>query len=406
MCEILFSKYPWFNVVEYKLEQVKKEIQDYNSNKLLNTPTDDLARYFIDRHTINIPTLMKDNISVDQEEAQIDVSRDTNRFVRDRNRPFYIAGVKIIYCIPFVGDKEAFYIRPSTYRSNPPCAIVNDTYLQIMFVNDNFNTETLKMLFNEQINGIEYHLNNLEKSNKELNIRLAAETYAGIEQRKEKLLQNQNLVASLGFPLKTRSNPATYAVNVAKRKIGMGQPQASTSPYVPEPALSDTDYEDILNILNNMSLVMERSPKAFVNLDEEALRMHFIMQLNGLYEGRATGETFNFNGKTDILIREGGKNLFIGECKFWGGPQKLVQTIDQLLGYSTWRDSKTAILLFNKNKNFSNVLKSIPEVVTGHPLYKKDLGNKSETIFRYKFINKEDSNKELFLTIMAFDIPQ
>jgi hypothetical protein len=36
---------------------------------------------------------------------------------------------------------------------------------------------------------------------------------------------------------------------------------------------------------------------------EEDLRQHFLVQLNGQYEGQATGETFNFQGKTDILIR-------------------------------------------------------------------------------------------------------
>ena len=38
-------------------------------------------------------------------------------------------------------------------------------------------------------------------------------------------------------------------------------------------------------------------------------------------EGQATGETFNAAGKTDILLRIDGKNVFIGECKFWKGPK-------------------------------------------------------------------------------------
>lgn len=55
---------------------------------------------------------------------------------------------------------------------------------------------------------------------------------------------------------------------------------------------------------------MELSPHAFLEMDEEALRSHFLVQLNGVYEGAATGETFNFQGKTDILIRKDGKNVF------------------------------------------------------------------------------------------------
>lgn len=74
-----------------------------------------------------------------------------------------------------------------------------------------------------------------------------------------------------------------------------------------------------------MVLVMERSPHAFAKMGEEDLRTHFLVQLNGLYEGQATGETFNFEGKTDILIRVEGKNIFIAECKFWTGPKRITR---------------------------------------------------------------------------------
>ena len=67
------------------------------------------------------------------------------------------------------------------------------------------------------------------------------------------------------------------------------------------------DYEHILSVLSNMVTVMERSPDAFKSMKEEDLRWQFLVQLNGQCEGRATGETFNAGGKTDILIREEGK---------------------------------------------------------------------------------------------------
>jgi hypothetical protein len=89
--------------------------------------------------------------------------------------------------------------------------------------------------------------------------------------------------------------------------------------FTPEPALAQSDYEEILDIMKNMTRVMELSPHAFLEMDEEALRSHFLVQLNGAYEGDATGETFNFQGKTDILIRKDGKNVFVAECKFWKG---------------------------------------------------------------------------------------
>ena len=107
------------------------------------------------------------------------------------------------------------------------------------------------------------------------------------------------------------------------------------------------------------------------SIDEEALRSHFLVQLNGHYEGQATGETFNYEGKTDILVRVDGRNIFIAECKYWGGSKKLFETIDQLLGYATWRDTKVALIIFNRNKNLSAVLATVPGVVTSHPSFKQ-----------------------------------
>jgi hypothetical protein len=165
------------------------------------------------------------------------------------------------------------------------------------------------------------------------------------------------------------------------------------------------DYEEILRIIKNMTRVMELSPESFRGMGEEDLRTHFLVQLNGAFEGQATGETFNFQGKTDLLIRVDGKNVFIGECKFWGGEKAFLDTISQLLSYLSWRDTKTAVLVFNKNADFSKVLETIKAVVSKHPQYKRDNGTIDETNFRYVFSQPNDANRELTLTVMAFDIP-
>ena len=107
---------------------------------------------------------------------------------------------------------------------------------------------------------------------------------------------------------------------------------------------------------------MERHPSTYADKDEETLRDHFLMILSTHFEN-ATGETFNRNGKTDILIRHEKSNVFVGECKFWRGEKSLDKTIDQLLGYLTWRDSKAAILMFIQIEQLDPVLeKVIPTV--------------------------------------------
>ena len=172
-----------------------------------------------------------------------------------------------------------------------------------------------------------------------------------------------------------------------------------------EPTVELTEYDHILEIILAMVKVMERSPDTFAHMGEENIRDIILVNLNGHYQGQATGETFNAGGKTDILIRAKDTNIFIAECNFWEGEQGYLKTIDQLLGYVTWRDTKTAIILFNRRKNFGSVLAKIPDVTKEHPNYKSTGSYPSNTGFRFVFTNANDSAKELVLTVLAFDIP-
>ena len=172
-----------------------------------------------------------------------------------------------------------------------------------------------------------------------------------------------------------------------------------------EPSLEMELYEDILDTLQYMTAVMEQCPSDFSSVGEETLRQHFLVQLNARYEGTASGETFNFSGKTDILIRERGRNLFIAECKFWQGASGFLKTIDQLLGYASWRDTKTAIILFVRNKSFSQVLAQLSECLTKHPQFKRSIPVTGETRVRAVFHQSEDRERELIMTVSAFHIP-
>jgi hypothetical protein len=117
-------------------------------------------------------------------------------------------------------------------------------------------------------------------------------------------------------------------------------------------------------------LQFERTPDSYKSLDEYALRNIILSTLNSIFSGNATGETFSHKGKTDIYLRIDKGNILIFEFKFWGG-QKLYQaTIDQLLGYLTWRENFGIVISFVQQKDFSKILSSAPAVVQTHQSYK------------------------------------
>lgn len=401
----LFTNYDWQRVQEYLKQKLKDEVANIDGNRMLNTSTDDLCKYFVEKYGVTVPILYEDDITADQKEIKIDVSSDTHRAIRDRSQPCLIPGTEVEISVPFDGDAEVFHYSTNPF-GNPLVANIHENTLIIKVQGIDLKADNVKSEINKTLSKINTNLNTLRENAKELDAQLENIANSAIKKRKENLLANQNIVASLGFPLKERPDSLkTYVSPTVRRKIRATMPTASSTPFAPEAILANDDYEHILGVIQSMAQVMERSPSAFESIDEESLRSHFLVQLNGHYEGQATGETFNYEGKTDILIRVEGKNIFIAECKYWGGPKKLTETIDQLLGYTSWRDTKVAVIIFNRNKNLSKVLDAIPETVEAHQCYKRSLGRISETNFRYIFSNKDDSNRELILSVLVFDVP-
>lgn len=318
-----------------------------------------------------------------------------------------MAGTAVTFFIPFEGEADLFKCQPSTYTTAPPHADVVGNEIHIRYEKTEHDPQRLRSEFDRELGEIKRYLGWIRNDLTGFNAKLRQKAGSRIEARRSKLLKDQGLVAGLGLPMRTRSDaPQTYTASGIRRKPKVEMPKATTAPYTPEPVLDMGEYEHILGVVRNMVLVMERSPHAFHDMKEEDLRQHFLVQLNGQYEGQATGETFNYQGKTDILIRVDNKNIFIGECKFWHGPKAFTETIDQILGYSSWRDTKVAIFIFNRQKELSKVLEQIPALIEQHPNFKRHIAFKDETSFRAVFHHPGDENREMIVTIMFFDIPK
>lgn len=136
------------------------------------------------------------------------------------------------------------------------------------------------------------------------------------------------------------------------------------------------------------------------------LRDHLIMTLEPHFEmATATGETFNKSGKTDILIRHEKKNAFVAECKFWGGKKKHMETIDQILSYLTWRDSKAAIIYFVQTKEMQAPLRAIAEETAEHPCNVAAKGKQDDSWFSFEFHLLGDDQNRLKLNILCFHFP-
>jgi hypothetical protein len=401
----LFTQRDLIGFLFGKEHSLLKEITEIDGNQLLNISVEDWCNYFEEKYKVDSIILKESDISIEPKETDVDISHDPHRRIPASLSPFYVKGVEITYFVPFEGDPELIQCRPSTFSLNPPYGTIQPDKIILTYTRTDHNAEAIKADFSRDLSSIRQYLKLIEGEVLAFNGSIRVKAQSQIDTRRQKLLNDQKLVASLGFPLRHRNNaPQTFVVPTVRRKIQMPIP-SSNAQFGPEPTIDMQEYESILSIISNMVKVIERSPKAFKDIHEEDLRQQFLVQLNGQYEGQATGETFNFQGKTDILIRHEDKNIFIAECKFWDGPESLRQAVDQLLGYVTWRDTKTALLIFNRNKNFSLVLSKIPEVIKAHPNFKKEIAYSSESGFRYVLHHKDDKSRDIILTVLAFEVP-
>ena len=384
-----------------------KEINSLSEKRILNTPPEDLCRHFVEKYRVEPIVLDESAIEVAYGDAQVDVSRRFDYAIIDRRGPYYVTGTRIVFYVPFEGDPELFKYRPSTLNfSSPRDVRIRGSEMVFVYEGTTSDAQETGKEFEQDLNGVRKNLGSIARDIEQFNSTIRQNVNDQIDQRRDKLLNDRKTVANLGFPLRRRSGaPSTYAAPEVKRRIVPTLPPISAEPYEPDPALPMSEYEHILSVVSNMVMVMERSPKAFKDMGEEDLRQHFLVQLNGQYEGQVTGETFNYEGRTDILVKSQGRNIFIAECKFWRGSADLRNAIDQLLRYTSWRDTKAALLVFNRDTNMSTVLKRVPQAVQDHPNWKSNCDYDHETGSRYTFTHRDDPGQTITLTVLVFNVP-
>ena len=388
-------------------QRLRDEIDSQSADYLLNVSETDYLRHIIDKYIIDAPVLHVDRKRVEVGDAQIDIAGRFDYAVDRDEGPVYAKGTAINVSIPFEGDPKLLNLTlPSTYYQSPKGDVVGNE-IHLMYSRLKQDQNSLKGELENDIKRLERCFIELKNIIEQYNGTLESIAKEAIAKRKSKLLADAQLVESLGIPLEEiEGRTPTFTVPLARKKITVAKPTSVNKSFKPEPTLVPDDYEGILTLIKNLSLVIERNPHTFVSMAEPDIRNIILVLLNAVYEGTATGETFNGSGKTDILLRHEGQNLFIAECKFWQGKKELADAMDQLLGYITWRDTKTALIIFNRNKDLTSLLQKIQETVKEHKCYKQEIGSSETTIFRYKFCRPDDINKEFFLTVLVFEVPE
>ncbi len=408
---MMFSEEFISNFLANHNREIQAAIQRETEDFILNVNATEYITYLVETFAIDTPCIDFDNMSVSDYEAEISPEDYPEHF------PFLFAARTrttvrrqvVVFHLPFTGNAELFHFKPSQYVMLFPEVYIEDHSVCFEIINFTNNSADIQSETQSTINSIRSNSQTLINDLEPYNAQLPTQIEQLFKARKQKLLDNKNLLASLGVPLKKRDDlPATYAIPTPRtRKSLVVKPSVTEKGYRPEPALDQKTYHEILEIIHNMGKVFETLPGTYINKGEEELRDHLLLYLAPRFkdEGSVTGETFNKVGKTDILYRHNNTNVFVAECKFWKGQEQFLETISQLLSYLTWRDSKAAVIMFVRNKEISSVLETVKQVTPQHPNYLGFVNEEDTSWFNYRFHINDDPNREVQLAVMLYHIP-
>jgi hypothetical protein len=370
---------------------------------LLNTAEADVTEQLISQVTIELPSLARSEARLEPPVEVLEVVPGTSRLAT-------VTRFRLV--VPLAGKLVLFGMRASRFRDEEVPGVIDkrDSTL-LLHCDDPVDADQAREYFEQTLDQIEQRLEWTRADIQEHNQQMAGKLPAAVAQRRAKLLRDRDLHANIGYPIVKRPDADAYSVPLKPRKITPSRPAPPSghpNAYVPEPAIDEADYEAVLAVLRNARNALERSPSMSAKLDEEETRDLLLVMLNAHFEGKAAGEVFNCAGKTDILVRDGDRNVFIGECKIFAPNYKqsvdnvVRSALDQLLGYLVWRDTKAALLLLIRDASVSAAVDKALGAISSHPNYKRP--GKISTEERHDFVlhANGDTNREIHLAFLPF----
>ena len=395
-------------------QKMKAEVNQITDQQIVSCDLQEWREYLVGKYYIVPISLFESNIERALSEATVKKANSFSSYPGERSY-FEEDGVQVTFKIPFDGNPELFRIRPSTYVMSsfftrsfiPPRGESCGSFtIDLEYTKKELQDQGDAMLqyvqkeFENKFGSYKEMIGYVNDDVKSYNDKLADSAMRLLEERKNKAEAFSAISATLEIPLIRSKNAPNIKPIPLKRVNRKPAVRPTSTPIIPEACISDDDYENINSIIAMCGTTMEKSARTYFSSLEEELRDILLATLNTHYK-EATGETFRKIGKTDILIEFENKAAFIGECKIWHGDHVFQGAIQQVLNYSTWRDLKVSVIIFNKeNRSFSAILSKINTWVDTHT---KKYTRPQMNIWKCIFY-RQDMNIDIQLTILAFDL--
>jgi len=384
-------------------DQIKEEIASKGKEYILGVDEDDFKKFLLNKFSL-------EPLTVDINSEIIDEPKISKEWIENSvlyRVPYETDAYNFTISYTYSGSGILFRVTPSTWIMTSAEIYVNRTNNSVSFEVKLYKKDPEEFLRtkNEMFQRAFANLNNTNQVATNWIVSLPSLVESLFHQQKDKFLQENDFFTAINVMV-NKDTTSVFTAPTIKRQV-IPQPTVNKNrEFSSEPTMSKEMYDNILKVIYDFGKSMEKKPSTYKSKDEEGIRDQFLLILETRYDGTtATGETFNSGGKTDIILKyaNDGSNLFVAECKFWHGTTEFHKAISQLFDrYLTWRDSKTALMLFVTNKDFTNVIDTIKIEAKQHPYYLKTIGERGETSFSYYFHLPQDKDKIVFFEIIAF----
>lgn len=311
-------------------------------------------------------------VTYDWERLSRSEIRELHRDTFEFGRPIRHPAQGLTIHVPVIGDTEVLTMRASTFRHDGGIqATVADDELSFPIADTTLSAELIQSRVAAMRSNLEEQTGWTNRDVGQWAESMRRAVTDAVNRRKQQLDAMAQTSAGLEIPLRPAPGARQVQIPLARKAVRVTR-QRTTADVTgrageAEPQLSSAIYEDVVRTIRALANSMERLPRTARRFNEEEFRDLILFVLNSNYEGLARGEVFNGEGKTDILVPYGDHNAFIGECKVWRGSRQFNAAIDQLLGYTVWRDTKAAILLFIKTGDVTDVITKADAVLRAHP---------------------------------------
>jgi hypothetical protein len=410
--ERLFMGPPTDEIRSQAIDGVSPVVARFTEGQLRGNDLDDLAHYVVDNIMGQPLELDIGNHSYEHQVvslAELDIPAPNGA-------QSAIDVVQLSLHIPYSGTRNVFKTRPSRVfgTPNPEAALTDDEVIITIAVGPDEDGQAAegRLLLLEQ--DLQQWVNVVNGDVAALKRELSSHARALIGKRIAVLQQRDNIVTALTIPLRRVEGERAVEIPI-KRTTVVLKSTIRAAAGQREWSLADSVYEQMIKNITAFTRALERRPVSALRLlpetetqaDEETLRDWLMFILGSNYEAPDGGELFiggeveNGKGKTDILVRHEGRNAFIGECKFWHGPKKFNEAIEQLLGYTTWRDTKAAIILFITNRNATAAIASAGACLAAHSACREVLNSSDPKERRdYSYSSPTDEQRIISLALL------